>query len=146
MNTSSEIDVICKQICREINSEGTASTIHGYFNEITSNYENFVSFEVNVPKFGLTLTPWIDWDVNKAPLWWSANNKVKHHRHSHFQEGNLKHLLNSFSALFVANLYLYKVEAEQSELSPNLKYFRASDERTNGTYVDGTDLFVTYEL
>ena len=88
----SEIDVICKQICRTINPSSKADDINDYRNEITSAFPHISDFEVIVPRFGLSLHPWDEWRDATAgvPLWWTAYNKVKHHRDSHYEYANLK--------------------------------------------------------
>jgi len=126
LSVGSEIDVICKQICRTINSSSKADDINDYRNEITSAFPHFPNFEVLVPRFGLSLHPWDEWQDTAAgvPLWWTAYNKVKHHRDSHYEYANLKNALNAIAGLFVVVLYLYKNDAESGGLSPHPQLFR----------------------
>jgi len=128
----SEIDVICKQICRTINPTSKADDINDYRNEITSAFPHISDFEVIVPRFGLSLHPWDEWRDATAgvPLWWTAYNKVKHHRDSHYEYANLKNALNAIGGLFVVVLHLYKDDAESGGLSPHPQLFRLGSAHT----------------
>lgn len=52
-----EIDVVCKQLCRNIDATSTAGSINHYQDSITQAYTDIPSFEVALPRFGLSLTP-----------------------------------------------------------------------------------------
>jgi hypothetical protein len=133
----SEIDVVCKQVCRTINPSSKADDINDYRNEITSAIPHIPNFEVLVPRFGLSLHPWDEWRDATAgvPLWWTAYNKVKHHRDSHYDYANLKNALNAIAGLFVVVLYLYKNDAESGGLSPAPQLLRLGAAHTRGTDV-----------
>ena len=121
--SASEVDVIAKQLCKMLDPNSSANNIHHYRNEIKMVYRKFPDFKVNIPRYGLTLTPWLNWKQNQGvPVWWSAYNKVKHHRHINFKEANLKNVLNAVAGLFVITLYLYKDRAERAELIPIQSY------------------------
>jgi hypothetical protein len=130
----SEIDVVCKQVCRTINPNSKANDINDYRNEITSAIPNFPNFEVLIPRYGLSLHPWEKWRdaTSGVPLWWTAYNKVKHHRESHYDNANLKNSLNAIAGLFVVVLYLYKDDAESGNLSPAPQLFRLGEAHTRG--------------
>lgn len=91
LSACSEVDIILKQLCRAINADSTASSINGYFNEISKVLPQLIDFKVTIPRLGLTLTPWIDWGKENPPFWWQHHNKVKHHRHEHFEKAYVKH-------------------------------------------------------
>lgn len=122
---SSEVDVVAKQLCQKLNPDSAADRITAYMNEITAVFPEIVQAEANIPKFGLTLNPWEQWGLQNSPLWWKAYNNVKHKRHTHFQEANLKHALNAVAALFLLLLYFYTDEGEHGLLSPDPILFRA---------------------
>lgn len=103
MASTQEIDVIFKQICAK----------HGDKSDKESGYRTFFSkgefaklreLEVSVRSYGLKFIPFKNW-VSDAPEWWTANNRIKHERHTHFQNASLKNVLNAMSALLLANIY-----------------------------------------
>jgi hypothetical protein len=132
LGSCSEVDVVLKQLCKVINPASTAGNINAYFNEISVAFPNFKTFEVTIPRLGITLQPWVNWDVEQPPFWWQAHNKVKHHRHDHFEKANLKNCINSIAALYVAVLYLYKDEAQAGKLLQLPKLFNVSDAHFGG--------------
>lgn len=127
LSTSAEVDVVLKQLCRKLNANKPASSINTYQQIIVSELPQFIEFEVTIPRHGLTLKPWSNWGENHPPFWWQAHNKVKHHRHDHFDKGNLKNCLNSVAALYIAVLFLYTDEAQIGELMQIPKLFNVSD-------------------
>ncbi len=140
MAASAEVDVVCKQLCKKLNSKSKASSINPYMKQITTEIPDISNFSVQIPRYGIKLKPWNDWAKLDVPEWWTANNKVKHHRHKEFQKGNLKNLLNAVSGLFVMVLYLYKEAAELGELIPQPKLLRVDEAHFNGT------TFIDYEF
>lgn len=130
---SSEIDVVLKQLCLTINIGSTANNINAYFNEITPAISPFCKFKVTIPRFGLTLEPWIDWKATASPEWWQAYNKVKHERHLHFDKATLKNCLNSVAALYISVLHLYMTEATNGELMLLPQLFNVTDLNFAGT-------------
>lgn len=133
LSASAEVDVVLKQLCKAINPVSMASSINAYQFEIVNALPNFKEFEVTAPRYGLTLKPWTDWGDSHPPFWWQDHNKVKHHRHEHFEKGNLKNCLNSIAALYVSVLYLYQQQASEGELLQLPKLFNVSDRYFGGT-------------
>jgi hypothetical protein len=145
--SGAEVDVVCKQICKKLNPSSSANGIYSYQNEICAAYPHIPDFEVLIPRYGLTLTPWDNWNQPKsAPIWWTAYNKIKHHRDSEYHRVNLKNALNAIGGLFVMVLYLYKEKAEEGELSPNPRLLFVSENRSGGVSVGGHEFCVFYEL
>lgn len=122
---ASEVDVVAKRLCSKLDSESKADNISKYKKEILSAYPQFTSAIVQVPRFGLTLTPWTQWKLEGSPLWWRAYNHVKHQRHTHFPEASLKNALNAVAGLFILLLFFYRDEGRQGLLSPDPAIFRA---------------------
>lgn len=122
---ASEVDVVSKRLCRKVNSKSRADSIIKYKGEILNVYPQLTCAIVEIPRFGLTLTPWVQWETDVSPLWWRAYNNVKHHRHSHFADASLKHTLNAVAGLFVLLLFYYRDEAQNGLLSPDPVIFRA---------------------
>jgi hypothetical protein len=52
--------------------------------------------------------PLSSWDQNNPPLWWTANNKIKHHRDTEYKKASFKNAFNSLSGLYLITLYYYK--------------------------------------
>jgi hypothetical protein len=61
-----------------------------------------------MPGYGLTLQSFAPWAATQTEEWWTANNKVKHHRHTHFSSASLENMLDAMSALFVSYIYLHE--------------------------------------
>lgn len=130
---SAEVDVVLKQLCKAMNPNSEASSINAYQSELLTALPNFKEFEVILPRYGLTLKPWTDWKSTHPPFWWQDHNKVKHHRHEHFEKANLKNCLNSIAALYVCVLYLYQQQASEGELLQLPKLFNVADRFFGGT-------------
>lgn len=132
MAASAEVDVVLKQLCFAINPSSTASNINHYHAPITGAISNFTTFKVTVPSQGLELQPWSSWTNNNPPLWWTANNKVKHERHEHFNKASLKNCLNSVAGLYISVLHLYHDQAKKGDLQQLPKIFNVADEHFGG--------------
>ena len=93
-SSSSEIDVVMKLVCKKINKTSKASNISHYKTVFMKAYPEFSSVDVVLPRYGLTLRPWLNWKNNKRPDWWAAYNNVKHERNKYYNEANLINTLN----------------------------------------------------
>jgi hypothetical protein len=145
--SGAEVDVVCKQICRKLNSGSSAHNICHYRDEICAAYPHIPDFEVLLPRYGLMLTPWSNWNVsNNPPEWWSAYNKIKHHRDADYNQANLKNGLNAVCGLFIMVLYLYKEKARLGELGPSPKLLHVSEKRFRGVSHGGYELCIVYDL
>jgi hypothetical protein len=122
---ASEVDVVSKRLCQKLSNQSKADNITKYKKEILASYPQFTSVIVEIPRFGLTLTPWVQWKTDPSPFWWRAYNNVKHHRHTHFAEASLKHTLNAVAGLFVLLLFYYREEGQNGQLNPDPVIFRA---------------------
>ena len=147
LSAASEIDVVAKQLCAKLNPNSSASSINEYRDEIKNAYPNLPNFRVNIPRFGLELSPWTNWNNPQGvPDWWTAYNKVKHHRNTDYHKGNLRNCLNAVAGLFVIVLYFYKEKAENAELLPIPSLFRVNDENFGGTTFNETEFGINYNL
>lgn len=148
LGAGSEVDVVAKQVCRTINSKTKASHIGHYAAQIHAAYPNVGRFELTVPRFGLVLRPWDSWagKSRKSPLWWRAYNNVKHSRHTHYQEANLKNALNAVGGLLILTLFLYRKSASEGRLSPNPVVFRPAERFQSGTTCWDTEMLINYKL
>lgn len=137
-----EVDVVCKQMCRANNSNSTAENINAYRTEIKSIVHGIPDFQVLMPRFGLTLRPWDEWRSRTGvPIWWTAYNKIKHHRDSQYHQASLKNALNAVAGLFVVVLYLYKDKARLGELLPSPQLLRVGAAHDAGFVVGGNAVY-----
>jgi len=106
--SSSEVDVVLKSLCNIKNTVKSHRNINDYKETILAELPDLVNEACSVPRFGLELTPWSNWNGESNPLWWSSYNDVKHQRDIHFDKANLKNTLNSMAALNIVILYYYR--------------------------------------
>ena len=135
LSSCSEIDVICKLLCKRINSIGKFENINDYKATITGQYPNFYSTEVIVLKNATKLSPWQDWSTPDNPGWWRSYNNVKHERDSAYQEANLENTLNALCGLYCLILYFYQPELYDLKLEPSSIIFSLEEAPAN--LVDG---------
>ena len=145
--SAAEVDVVCKQICRTINPKSKADNIHKYKTEIIPAFQDIPKFQIILPRFGLTLTPWDEWNNPKGvPFWWTAYNKIKHHRDSEYHQAALKNALNSVAGLFVMVLYLYKDKAMQGKLLPSPQLLRVDNSHVGDLVDSDYEIAMSYIL
>lgn len=108
--SASEFDVIAKGICGLFEPDSNAGNIHEYHEILMRHIPEVRKEKAFVPRFGLTLRPWMSWKTDQSPFWWRSYNKVKHQRDEHYTDANLKNALNSMAGLFIAILYYYKTK------------------------------------
>jgi hypothetical protein len=113
--TSSEIDVILKEICHLLSPKTKSENINEYRNIIPKHYEEFAHDKVYIYIYDIHFQPWEKWENVENPEWWQSYNSVKHKRNNYYNLANLENVLNSISALFIANYYYY------------LTYFKKND-------------------
>jgi len=111
MSASQEVDVIMKGICSLLGND-RVNNIDQYRTVIKESMPDLIEEEVFISRFGMSSQPWINWRGEENPLWWRANNKIKHQRTDHFKKANLKNAFNALGALLIVNLYFYKLETE----------------------------------
>lgn len=125
MVAAAEIDVVAKQLCRNIDEKSKAENIIHYREEIVAHFPQITDAVVILARFGLTLKPWGQWKSQDRPSWWRAYNDVKHHRHTNFKDANLENCLNAAAGLFVLLLFFYKDLAKEGQLIPDPRLFTA---------------------
>lgn len=122
MTASAEADVVAKGLCRALDPHSRASSINAYRAQLLATYPDLPQSEVAIPRFGKTLHPWSKWNNSEEPpLWWTANNKIKHHRAEHFKEATLKNVLNAVAGLMV--LLVLRSARERTSLYPGPSVF-----------------------
>ncbi len=142
---AAEADIVCKQLCQKVDSKSSADGINAYRAELTAAFPNMPKLKVLLPRFGLTLQPWDEWSkADGVPIWWTAYNKVKHHRHTDYERASLKNGLNAVAGLFVVVLHLYKKKAMFGELLPSPQLLRLEDH--GGMAMGSYDVGISYHL
>lgn len=121
MTAAAECDVVAKALCKVIDTKSRATSVGAYQAALVEVFPRLPSAEIAIPRFGKTLHPWINWGTpNTTPAWWSANNRIKHHRAEHFKEANLKNVLNAVAGLMVLLVLLYAEELSSLYPGPTL--------------------------
>lgn len=149
LTAASEVDVVAKILCKRHGSSSKAKKakkIHEYRKVLKRALPNIQRMNIVIPRYGLSLQPWEQWGSNENPNWWTAYNKVKHHRSTDFHRANLLYALNAVAGLFVMLLYLYKKEAEAGNLLPSPSLFRVDTEFFNGVDLSSGDVRFIYSL
>jgi hypothetical protein len=110
MAATQEVDVVMKLLCELIHPGCKRDKINDYYPIIVNNFKDFKTETVELPRFGMLSSPWIDWSERKSPIWWQANNKIKHERSKEFHQATFKHAFNSMGGLLLTVAYYYNRE------------------------------------
>jgi len=121
MAATQEIDVLLKQLCAV--KGDSAKNEQRYRVSVPQVYPRIPKAEVQVSPYGLNFTPFENWQTGVTPTWWTANNKVKHERHTNFSKASVENMLNAVSALLVANLYYHDAAGTIGNLFPGTDHF-----------------------
>jgi hypothetical protein len=113
----SEVDVLCKIACQNLDSSARRANIDDYRACLTAHTQ-IASEEVLIRRYDLALKPWADWASGRNPSWWRSYNNVKHQRDAFFQEASLENCANAVAGLFVLVLYCHKAEGGSQSLEP----------------------------
>lgn len=135
--SSSEVDVVAKLLCRDLDASDKSSKITQYKEVIMRYLPDIATSKISLPRYGLELAPWSNWSGDKNPIWWTSYNDVKHKRNINFNKANLKNVLNSMAGLFLLLIYHYRNSISSIEQPPSI--FRPpSDLATIGTVWGGS--------
>ena len=121
MLACSEVDVICKLLCKEINFNSHADKIDKYANIILPKFPKIITFELYNLKKRCDIAPFKDWSINPkhiAPNWWYDYQKIKHSRHSEYKRATQANAFYSMAGLITLNLYLYRLIANTPYANP----------------------------
>lgn len=125
----SEIDVIAKSYCKEMDSNFKGKTINNYCKCIIDNNSDFSSRKVKLNNSEIEVIPWENWKYTLTqtngktkidstnPDWWTKYNKIKHNRTTidkekncpYYKLANQKNVLYSLAALFQLEMYYYRL-------------------------------------
>lgn len=121
LSICSEVDILCKALCKEIASDKTVEKINQYA-EVLCKYQNMSETKILFENAQKTYIPFEGWTPSESPSWWKAYNKVKHNRlnNDNFKEGNLKNVFNALCGLYLLNrLYFRQIKDSTLEICPN---------------------------
>lgn len=104
---ASEVDVVAKLLCEQIDPAASPSNINEYKAVLLPALPDLPQADVFVPRYGLSFKPWSNWAGQQNPLWWRSYNKVKHERDAHFSKATLKNSLNALGALLILIYHFY---------------------------------------
>lgn len=115
MLACSEFEVICRLLCSSLDNtikwdddKDKEGNIGRYAKVILKHYPKIVETSLKIESTNLIIRPFESWGNEHTTLdWWVKYNKIKHFRHSHFQDATLKNAIYSTAALIISNLYLY---------------------------------------
>lgn len=149
LQIGSEIEVVAKLLCSEINPSSKAENIIQYGAELLERYPEIES--VTICCSDMNVVPWSNW-CNQSPTWWKIYNGVKHNRgekeeydgiiNNNYKFANLKTTVTALAALYILELYLFE---NVTDANPNLetpipgsRFFKAVDQgwEIKQTYTD----------
>lgn len=120
LSICSEVDVLCKLLCKEIRPSESPSKILEYA-PILCGYSGFSASEVRFERIKKTFLPFKDLTLTDTPSWWKAYNKVKHERTSddNYKKGNLENVFLALVGLYALNRqYFKKLQPQLFLMSP----------------------------
>jgi len=111
LSSSSEINVVLKQICKKIEPDKICKNIDEYSDVIALNMPEFLNEFVYIERTSIELKPWKGWSRGNSPTWWGSYNKVKHERNLYYQKANLENVLNAMAGLLISVFYFQNLES-----------------------------------
>ena len=141
LSICSEVDVLCKLLCKEMNPSESPSKILEYA-AILCGYSGFSASEVRFERTKKTFIPFKDLTTNDTPSWWKAYNKVKHERTSddNYKKGNLENVFMALAGLYALNrLYCKKIATSTvfNEPTPKSQLFNMEGWRSSTSLGNG---------
>lgn len=115
---ASEVDVVAKQLCRQIDPTGTHGNINDYRNVIVPKFPAIPAMQLGIQWNPVRVKPWESWGAPTPsnPDWWRAYNDVKHERNANFKSASLRNALAAIAGLhcLVRHLEEDKGQPQQS--------------------------------
>lgn len=161
----SEVDVVAKSFCKEIDTSFKGDKINQYCKKITMEYTDFSKDSVHFLLGNIDMTPWSGWTFvekntndgkkkiySNNPLWWKNHNEIKHNRTSfkggkqNYKKANQNNVIYALAALFQVEMYFYNLLADNENLErktplPKSKLF--SILRWTNTVSEGNEILIT---
>lgn len=144
----SEVDVILKSICKEMNPNSIANDMEKYSDEVLNTWAAIVQQKVKMKD--IELQPFLNWTMQpqyKSPDWWTPYNKVKHNRLANYKKANLKNTINALAGLYILEQYFVKYIGDRDNVEdvPNdiSKLFEMVNYITKHTVVGKDSYLVT---
>ncbi len=106
--SSSEIDVVLKELCSLLSPEEKKENIDDYRKIIKGKLPEFANESIYINRFSICVKPWDNWNGDNNPDWWKSYNNVKHQRNLYFDQANLGNTIRSVGGLLIASYYYYK--------------------------------------
>ena len=123
----SEVDKLCHKLCSNFSKRKKNINITFYRETLNKHISHVAYMKVEVPRYGLEIIPFDNWQKKSSPDFWQAYNRIKHDITKHKEAAKLIHAINSIAALFILNLYYYRKKAEAGELGPPSVLFYAEE-------------------
>jgi hypothetical protein len=139
LSLGSEVEVVAKQLTFRHAPESKLRNIDDYRAVIPSQFPNFRTFPVSVPRLGRSIVPWESWP-DKNPQWWRSYNDVKHHRHDKFRDASLGNVLHASCGLFALLFYYYQEDIYSGRIVPEMRSL-AVDREVGGSLRWGFDYY-----
>ncbi len=138
LQIGSEIDVVAKVLCKEINSGSGASKIDQYCRDLLASHPEIE--QVTIKCVDIPLVPWNGWS-SASPTWWKIYNGVKHNKSEvetydgitkeNYKFANLKSTVTALAALYLLEIYLYNYVADANPHTdtpvPGSRFFKPID-------------------
>ncbi|WP_371180703.1 hypothetical protein [Xanthomonas sacchari] len=140
----SEVDVVAKALTKHVIGKDTEN-ITKYRKALLPAYPEISKHTVSMDRFGMTVTPWENWGVDKSPEWWSSYNTVKHNRGRNFQEANLENTFRSVAGLFILLIYHLRAMGAK-EVHPPPRILSTEEKFTSFATDPRRRLFILYSL
>ena len=115
---ASEVDVLAKLICTQLEPRRKPNSISAYKPILLAGIPSLPTMTVYIPRYGLEFEPWSNWAGTSSPDWWVAYNKVKHQRDAHFAKATLKNAWNAVGGLLILVTYYYSRELTTTPNTP----------------------------
>lgn len=103
-----EVESVFKLICVATECKEVGD-IGEYKRILLSRYPKIVEATVSVSRLGKNIQPYSEW-IDGSLSWWTAYQKVKHSRGSHFSFASYRNAVNALAALYIAIFYLARIE------------------------------------
>lgn len=126
----SEVDVVAKMLCEQIDPTAKCRNIDDYRKIIVPARPAITQIVMGIQWNPVRVRPWASWEppTDSSPNWWTAYNAVKHRRNADFKSGNLQNALEAIAGLYCLIRHL-KEDAGQPKLARFLR-IESSSEKT----------------